>query len=116
MIIPGIWRDCISRQIRGPGKKSVMPNFRAHFICCFTLFRVSIFFGTSTNVGRYKGRTEQTSDLQTSEWYKRRTGTNVGLVQTLDWYKRRTGTNVGLVQTSDQYKRRPGTNVGLVQT
>ena len=30
-----------------------------------------------------------------SVWYKRRTGTNVGLVQTSDWYKRRTGTNVG---------------------
>ena len=39
-------------------------------------------FGTSTNVGptnvgRYKGQTVQTSDLQTSDWYKRRTSTNV---------------------------------------
>ena len=60
--------------------------------------------GTSTNVGRHKGRTVQRSDLLTSDQYKRRTSTNVGLVQTLDQYKRRTSTNVGL------------TNVGLVQT
>ena len=62
-------------------------------------------FGTSTNVGPtnvglYKGRTVQTSDLQTPDWYKRRTETNVGLVQTSDQYKCRTGTfirkNVGL--------------------
>ena len=38
-----------------------------------------------TNVGRYKRRTRQTSDQ-----YKRRTSTNVGLVQTSDQYKRRT--------------------------
>ena len=91
--------------------------------------------GTSTNVGRHKGRTVQRSDLLTSDQYKRRTSTNVGLVQTLDQYKRRTSTNVGLtnvglvqtsdkykrsiklVQMSDQYKRRTGTfirkNVGL---
>ena len=36
------------------------------------------------NVGLYKDRTEQTSDLQTSDWYKRQTGTNVGLRQTSD--------------------------------
>ena len=41
---------------------------------------------------------------------------NVGLVQTSEWFKRRTGTNVGLVQTSDWYKRRTGENLGLVQT
>jgi len=45
-----------------------------------------IVHGTSTNVGptnigRYKGRTVQTSD-----WYKRRTETNVGPVQTSDRY------------------------------
>ena len=58
-----------------------------------------------TNVGRYKGRTVPTSDLQTSVWYKRRTGTNIGLVETSDWYKRWTSTNVGRVhlqgKTSD---------------
>ena len=69
--------------------------------------------GTSTNVGPtniglYKGRTVQTADLQTSDWYKCRTGTNVGLVQKSDWYKRQTETNIGLVQMSDQYKRRVG--------
>jgi len=71
-----------------------------------------------TNVGRYEGRTVQTSD-----WYKRWTGKNVRLKQTWDgykrtsdWYKRRTGTNVGLRQTSDKYKHRTETNVGLVQT
>ena len=58
--------------------------------------------GTSTNVGpkkvrRYKSRTVQTSDLQTSDWYKRRTGTNVRLRQTSDQYKRQTSTNVGRV-------------------
>ena len=40
------------------------------------------------NVRSYKGRTVQKSDLQTSDWYKRQTGTNVGLVQTADWDKR----------------------------
>ena len=48
----------------------------------------------STNVGRYKGRPVKTSDLQTSDWYKCKTDTNVGLVQTSDGYiskvKRRT--------------------------
>ena len=62
--------------------------------------------GTSTNVGpykrrTYKRRTVQTSDLQTSD------RTNVGqdkgrTVQTSDWYKRQTGTDIGLVQTSDR--------------
>ena len=47
--------------------------------------------------------TVQTSDLQTSDWYKRQIGTNVGLVQTSDWYKRRTSTNVAPVQMSDRY-------------
>ena len=61
-----------------------------------------------TNVGRYKVRTVQTSDLQMSVWYKRRTGTNVrltnvGLVQTSDWDKRRTSTSVKPVQTFDGY-------------
>ena len=47
------------------------------------------YSGTSTNVGPtnvglYKGRTVQTSDLQTPDWYIRRTGTNVGLRQTSD--------------------------------
>jgi len=58
-----------------------------------------IVYGTSTNVGptkvgRYKGRTVQTSD-----WYKRQIERNVGLVKTSDQYKRQTGTfirkNVG---------------------
>ena len=40
-------------------------------------------YGTSTkvgptNVGRYKSRTVQTADLQTSDLYIRRTSTNVG--------------------------------------
>ena len=39
---------------------------------------------TSTNVGRYKGRKVLTFDLQTADWYKRRTGTNVELGQTSD--------------------------------
>ena len=51
-----------------------------------------------TNVGHYKGRTVQTSD-----WYKPRISTNVGLVQTSDKYKRRTSTKVGPAQTSDGY-------------
>ena len=55
-----------------------------------------------SNVGRYKGRTVQTSDLQTSNWYKRRTaGTHVGLRQTSNQYKHWTITNTGPVQTSD---------------
>ena len=59
-----------------------------------------------------------------SDWNKRRTGTNVGLVQrqtrinvspvqTSAQYKRQTSTNVGLLQTSDQYKSQTNTNVGL---
>ena len=55
--------------------------------------------GISTNVGRYKGRTVKTSDLQTSNWYKSRTRTNVGLGQTSDQYTRRTGTIIK--KTSD---------------
>ena len=39
-----------------------------------------------TKVGQYKRRTVQPSDLQTSDWYKRRTSTNVGPVQTSDGY------------------------------
>ena len=35
-----------------------------------------------TNVGRYKGRTVQTLDLQISDWYTCRTSTKLGLVQT----------------------------------
>ena len=78
----------------------------------------------------------QTSDFQTSYWYKHRSGLKIRLAersdfQTLDWYKHWTGTkvwllNVGLVQRSDfqmsdWYKHRTGTkvglsNVGLVQT
>ena len=60
----------------------------------------------------YKHQTIQTSDLTNVRLtnirpYKRRTlqtsnCTNVGLVQTSDWYKRQTGTNIGLVQTSDR--------------
>ena len=42
--------------------------------------------GTSTNVGRYKGWTVQTLELQTSDWDKRLTGANVGAVQTSDGY------------------------------
>ena len=45
----------------------------------------------------------QTPDPQTSYWFKRRTGTNIGLVQTSDWEKRRTSTNVRPVQMSDVY-------------
>ena len=65
---------------------------------------------------QYKRRTHKRRTPQTSD------STNVGRtkvrpVQTSDQYKRRTSTNVGLVQTSDQYKRRTGTfirkNVGL---
>ncbi len=56
-------------------------------------------FGTNTNVGGNKRRTVQTSDAQTSDQYKRRTSTNVGLVQTSDQYKRRTGTFIR--KTSD---------------
>ena len=50
------------------------------------LFIVQVTTQTSdvTNVGRYKGRTVQTPDLKTSDWYKRRTETNVRLVQTSD--------------------------------
>ena len=39
-----------------------------------------------TNIRRYKGWTVQTLNLQTSDWYKRRTDTNVGPVQTLPGY------------------------------
>ena len=72
-------------------------------ICCLHYILSKCTVGNSTNVGptnvgRYKGRTVQTSD-----WYKRRTGTNVELVQTSNWYKRRTGINVRPVQTSDGY-------------
>ena len=42
--------------------------------------------GTSTNVGRYKGRTVQTSDFLASDWDKRQTSTNVRPVQTSDGY------------------------------
>ena len=69
---------------------------------CVRCGRDICVYGTSTNVGptnvgRHKDRTVQTSDLQTSDWYKHRTGTDVGLGQTLDLYKRRTSTNVGQV-------------------
>ena len=82
------------------------------------------FISLVSHIGRYKGRTVQTTDLHTSDWYKRRTHTHLalqrtdstnhglthfGLVQTSDWNKRRTGTNVELRQTSDQYKRQTGT-------
>ena len=40
---------------------------------------------------------------QTSDWYKRWTATNDGLVQPTDWYKRWSRTNVGPVQTLDGY-------------
>ena len=69
-----------------------------------------IVHGTSTNVGptnigRYKGRTVQTSDPISSD------------VTKVGQYKRRTGTNVEPRLTSDQYKRQTGTfirkNVGL---
>ena len=60
-------------------------------------------YHTSSNFGRNKGRTVQTSDLKTSDWNKRQTGTNVRLVQTSDWDKRRISTNVRPVQTSDGY-------------
>ena len=56
-----------------------------------------------TKVGQYKGRSVQMLDLQTSDWHKRRTGTNVGLLQKLDWYKRQTCTHVEPIQTSDVY-------------
>ena len=36
--------------------------------------------GITTNFGRYKGRPVKTSDLQTSDWYKCKTDTNVGPV------------------------------------
>ena len=54
-----------------------------------------IEFGVSVQTSyANEGQTVQTSDLQTSDWYKRRTGTNIGLVQTSDGYilkkKRRT--------------------------
>ena len=47
------------------------------------------YAGTSThvgptNVGRYKPKTYKRRKVQTSDQYKRQTGTNVGLVQTLD--------------------------------
>ena len=50
-----------------------------------------------------KVRTVKASDLQTSDWYKRRIGTNVALVQTSDWDKQWTSANVEPVQTSDGY-------------
>ena len=60
-----------------------------------------------TNIRRYKGWTVQTLNLQTSDWYKHRTGTNVGLVQTSDQYKRCLGTfirkNVGLWLSLKKY-------------
>ena len=68
-------------------------------ICCLHYILSKCTVGNSTNVGptnvgRYKGRTVQTSDLQTSDWYKRRTWINVRPVQTSDGYvykkKRRT--------------------------
>ena len=79
------------------------------------------------NDGRYKGRTVQTSDVQSSDWDKHQTSTNVRpvqtsdctnvrQVQTSDHYKLQTMTNVRTVQTSDQYKRQTSTNVGPVQT
>ena len=48
--------------------------------------------------------------VQTSLWYKRLSGTNVGLVQMSD------SSNDELVQTSDQCKRRTSTNVRPKQT
>ena len=48
----------------------------------------------------------QTSDDTNVGRFKRRTGTNIGLVQMSHWYKHRTGANVGLVKTSHGYKRR----------
>ena len=68
---------------------------------------MSSFSGTSTNVGRtivgrHKRRTVQTSDAQMSDQYKRRTSTNFGLVQTSDWYKCRTGTFIRKVFKSEQ--------------
>ena len=51
-----------------------------------------------TNVGRYKPKNYKRRTVQTSDQYKRQTGTN--------WYKPWTSTNIRPVQTSDQYKRR----------
>ena len=56
------------------------------------------------NIGRYKPKTYKRRAVQTSDKYKRRTITNIGLLQTSDQYKRQTSANVKQVQTSDQYK------------
>ena len=82
-----------------------MRNFR-ETIFSFWLQTIYLTNGNAepTNVWRSKGWTVQTSDLQTSDWYKRQTRTNMR-------------TNVQLVQTLDQYKRRKGTfiskNIGF---
>ena len=60
------------------------------------------------NVGRHKGRTVQTSDVQSLDWDKHQTSTNVRPLQTSDQYKRQTSINVRPVQTSDHCKRRTG--------
>ena len=51
----------------------------------------------SKNRYQYKRRTHK------RRTYKLRTGLNVGLVQTSNWEKRRTSTNVRPVQMSDVY-------------
>ena len=71
-------------------------NYRSFRLFCRFFFTERLFntiVGTSANVGRYKGRTEQRSD-----------STNVGLVQTSERDKH--GTRI---QTSDQYKYWTGT-------
>ena len=83
-------------------KKSELRVWCNCYYCVWNKRRI----GTSTNVsptngGCFKCRTLQTLDLQTSDWYKRRTGTNGRPVQTADQYKCRTGTNGRPVQTSD---------------
>ena len=72
--------------------------------CCWANAQCTLGTSTNvgpTNVGRYKPKTYKRRTAQTSDQYKRQTGTNVGLVQTLDEYKRRTSTNIGPVQTTD---------------
>ena len=80
------------RLVSRPGQFSV--NGESRFFCSAQPEpKTKNLSGTSTNVvGRYKGRTVQTSD-----WYKR---DNVRLGQSSDY-----------VKTSDKYKRRTGTFV-----
>ena len=64
---------------------------------CSIQLLVLVQTSDGTKVGLNKGRTVQMPDLQMSDWYKPRKGTNIGLE-----FKRRTSINIGRVHFKEK--------------